>query len=104
MAGKPWTEEEKRILRQEWLRGTVSKLITDKLPGRTEKAIRKFAIDGMGLPKRRVRSKEDNRHNRFTVYVDSVTKRAVGRRAFERGQPESDYLRMLIKRDLGHET
>lgn len=91
-------------MRQDWLLGVAAKRIQERLPGRSEHALRRHAIEAMGLEPRRVYSTVDGKQYKFNVYVSARMKKAIGRRAIERGQPESAYIRMLIRRDLGYDA
>lgn len=93
-----WTAEENRILKENWLRGVAAKVISYKLPGRSILACRSHAIHALELPLRRIKG---GRGCKITLYITCEMKAAVGRRARERNQPETDYLRLLIMRDLG---
>lgn len=91
-----WTEDEERLFRRLWLRGAVTKEIAHDL-GKSGAAIRRKRAQ-MGLP---TRNKGNKTHSLRTA-VSKVMYQGISRRAFQRRQTVSDYLRMLISRDLGH--
>jgi hypothetical protein len=93
---KPWEEHEDYKLIKDWRTCVAIEVIADELGRSTSdvKRRRKFLC----LPVRRYLV----RRTSIKVNVDETMGRGVGRRARERGQSVSEYIRYLIKRDLGH--
>lgn len=91
----PWTDREITILRRLWLTGTQIKIIAEEL-GRSPSAVKKKRAE-IGLNTRR----DHGQNQGLRVNVSPSLYRSIRRRATERGSSVADYLRMLIKRDVG---
>jgi hypothetical protein len=93
---REWLEHEDLKLRRDWMRGVKSAVIADDL-GRTKSDVIRRRI-ALGLPVRR--HKAAGQH--LSCTVEEAMLQAVRRRARERSQTVSEYLRSLIRRDLGN--
>lgn len=92
---KPWEPWEDAKLRQDWYRSVSTDIIAEELK-RSPSDVRRRRIK-LGLEPRRFLVAR----TKISLQVSAEMARAVGRRARERGQTVSEYLRSLIKRDLG---
>jgi hypothetical protein len=91
-----WTVEEDRRLINCWAKGQSAQVIALQID-RTVSAIKKRRAL-LDLPKRKQVGMSECR---VQISLDRKTFDAVKARADQRGQPVIDYIRMLIKRDLG---
>lgn len=92
---RPWEEWEDLKLRREWARSTSIEVIAEELERKPSDVKRRRMA--LGLPPRRFLKAR----RKVSLQVDSSMFSALGRRAHETGKTVSDYLRSLIRRDLG---
>ena len=93
-----WTAQEIKTLRDGWHRGVNIKQLSHDCD-RTIYAIKKKRAE-LKLPPRR----KGNRKRQLKVSVSEDDYREMGKRAMERRQSISDYIRYLILRDIGRAT
>lgn len=91
-----WTEAEDRRLMICWNRGESIGAIALQID-RTKSAIKKRRAV-LGLPKRKGVHLTDHQ---LRTNVDQATYDALNKRAFDKGTTVANYIRLLIKRDLG---
>lgn len=92
---RTWTDSEIRILTIAWNRGETIASIALKVD-HTKGAI-KHKAKALGLERRR----KLGLPYQLRLDIDQKTRAALEARCFERGVKMADYVRRLIKRDLG---
>lgn len=90
-----WTQEEKLILQRMWKAGIKNLTIAVEL-GRSISGVKNQRM-ALGLEKRR----QDDKKQNLSVNVDAQTYRKVCSMAHSKSQTVSEYIRNLIRRDLG---
>lgn len=92
MSWEPWQDEK---LTRDWKRNVAIKVLQEDL-GKAASTIKERRRK-LGLqPRRFIKARR-----KVSFNVDAATYRAIGKRAVERGQTISNYLRALVQRDLG---
>jgi len=90
-----WTPEEKALLVRLWKEGVAAKAIAHEL-GKTVNAI-KNQRQALNLSKRR----NDRLKKHVAINVDPEMHARISMRAFQKRQHVAEYIRSLIRRDLG---
>lgn len=96
--GIRWTPEEKTTFANKWKRGEAIKQIAFDL-GKTVESIKKQRV-AMKLPARRTGDKD----HQLRVNVNGADWKAMKTRSMARRQTTSDYIRHLIRIDIGAAT
>jgi predicted HicB family RNase H-like nuclease len=96
MPGDLWTQDDKNKLTGKWNRGEAIKQIAHDL-GKSVSGVKNMRRT-LGLPARRTGDKEFQ----LRINVNKDVHDEMGKRAMDRRQSVSDYVRMLVIRDIGH--